>query len=202
MKKHSILMLALLVSGFFMSCSESHDEEEVPELKNHIEVGENFYEDIHMMLAYTKDQSKMGETSYPLRIYLYEGDIAYSDVEGLIENAFANIRLDLQVSQNGKIDAGTYTWDIEGSTALSIRDAQHLTNQVGTQIITNTGISNVLYNKFEGNGIREPELSIKILDENLYEFHLKASDMTGHKVSAYYKGGVSRTMLYGESANE
>lgn len=202
MKKNSILMLALLVSGFFMSCSQSHDEEEVPELKNHIEVGENFYEDIHMMLAYAPDQSKLGVTSYPLRIYLYEGDIAYSDIEGLIENGFANIRLDLQVSQNGKIDAGTYTWDMEGSTALNIRDAQHLTNQVGTQIIPNTGIQNTLYHKFEGNGIREPELSINILDENLYEFHLKATDMTGQKVSAYYKGGISRTMIYGKSSNE
>ncbi|GKT27522.1 hypothetical protein ADUPG1_004765, partial [Aduncisulcus paluster] len=88
-----------MVSGLFTACDNSSDNSDLEvEPMNHIEVGDIQYEDIHMMFAYSGERGDTEEESYPLNLYLYAGNIVYSNKEGLIESGFAHIRADIQVN--------------------------------------------------------------------------------------------------------
>lgn len=190
-------LLALVMFAFcsvFTSCDS--DSDKPAEIKNHIKVGATEYENIHLMVAYEGVRGESTSENYPLRIYLYDTNIVYSNKSGLVENAFAHIRMDVRVEANGIPTEGTYTFDSKSKEVLSINGALQSTKQLGTQLIPFTDDLDRIVDKYEGADISKLTLKVSHADDNQYEFDLQATDQQGNEIKAYFKGVVGRTMLY------
>lgn len=197
MKQINLLSTVLLVALAMFSCDSDNDNDSKQiEPENHIEVGETSYSNIHLMLAYSGVRGENSKGVYPLTVYLYNKEIVYTNESGLVENAFAHIRMQLQVPSNGIPGEGVYTYNPESDDEFSIRSASQCTNRVGTQIISMDGSMSRLVDQFDGADLYNVTLSITHSEDDKYVFELKADDRKGNDVKAYFKGVVGRTIIY------
>lgn len=186
--------------SLFISCDSSDDPatEPIPERENQIEVGETKFSDIRLLVAYSGTRGETGQDSYPLEVYLYDNSIAYTMDEGLIENGFAHIRLNLWVSTNGIPTEGTYTFNSTSDEVLNVESGSQTTDEVGILLFPLGSNTQRIFNEYEGAGLNNVKLSVTHQEEGQYTFELEANDNLGNHVIAYYKGGVSMTMIYSE----
>jgi len=162
------------------------------EEKNYIKVENTTFENTTIFVRYHEFEPEEVADSYPYSIYFYQDGFVYNYVDGLIENAFVNIRVDLNTSKNGILDEGLYIGDEGSLDEMTCQAAWQSTKLIGQQTIDD----NKLVDNYERLPLKNIKLHVRKSDEYNYIITLEATDIDGQEILAYYNGGTNYKIYF------